>query len=87
MINENENVEISLAESIKIFRGSDEGFNHVGLHKVTVELIQLRQPEVTADDPVIGSAAVKFPLAHTPATLPSLIGPRVRRLCSQILEI
>ena len=48
MINENENVEISLAESIKIFRGSDEGFNHVGLHKVAIELIQLRQPEVVA---------------------------------------
>src|SRR5436190_18003986 len=43
---ENENVEISLAESIKIFRGSDEGFNHLGLHKVAVELIQLRPPEV-----------------------------------------
>ena len=43
---ENENVEISLAESIKIFRGSDEGFNHLGLHKVAVELIQLSKPEV-----------------------------------------
>src|SRR5437016_3876903 len=35
-----------LTKSLQILTRSNEGFNHLGLHKVAVELIQLRQPEV-----------------------------------------
>lgn len=34
------------AEALAIFAGDNEGFNHLSVHEVAVELIQLSEPEV-----------------------------------------
>jgi hypothetical protein len=37
-----------LTEASAILAGDDESFDHLGVHEVPVELIQLAEPEVVA---------------------------------------
>ena len=45
------------AEALPVLNRGDEGFNHLGLHEVAAELVELPEPEVVAGEGRVGLPA------------------------------